>query len=111
MPGNFRTAGAGALDLAALVTANGGGLLVDYCWRTNTGVVTEVGQENQQLARDFKDNGTWAPLEDWTATIAGKGGMSGSAIVGAQVLFVRISAPGHIVAPATYTLGVTFTRN
>jgi len=111
IPVNFRNAGDGELALAAFVAGNDGAFAVDYCWRTNTGVVTEEGAEGQQLARDFKDNGTWAPLKDWSVTIAGNGGESGSAIVGAQVLFVKITAPGDIPAPVTYNFDVTFTRN
>jgi len=111
IPVNFRNAGDGPLTLGAVVGDNPGGFAIEYNWRTNTGAVTEVGAENQQLARDFKDDGNWAPLGGWSEIIAGKGGESGSAIVGAQVLFVRISAPGDIPAPETYNLDITFTRN
>ena len=110
IPVNFRNAGDGELTLGALIAGNDGGLVVDYCWRTNTGAVTETLPDGRELARDFKDNDTWAPLKNWAATIAGNGGESGSAVVGAKVLFVRISAPGDIEAPAIYDLYVTFTR-
>ena len=47
--------------------------------------------------------------DGWTGTIDGNGGKSGSAVVGAQVLFVKISAPGDIV-PGSYTITVTLSR-
>lgn len=110
IPMNFRNAGDGELSLGATVSGDSGDLDLDYCWRTNTGVVTETLPDSRELARDFKDNGTWASLSSWTATIAGNGGESGSAVVGAKVLFVRISVPGD-TAPGTYTLTVNFTRS
>jgi len=109
IPVNFRNAGDGELSLSASVA--GSGLALDCCWRINTGTVTETLPDGRELARNFKDDGSWAPLKDWTATIAGNGGESGSAVKGAQVLFVRITAPGDIIAPGTYTLAVTFSRS
>ena len=115
IPVNFRNAGDGELTLGASVDGNDGSLLVDYCWRTNNGVVTEVREPAEpNLARDFKANidndAAWAPLKSWSTTIAGKGGMSGSAVVGAKVLFVRICVPGD-VEPNDYTFTINFNRS
>lgn len=110
IPVNFRNAGDGELNLAASVSGGGGRLTLDCTWERNTGTVTEVGAEGQQLARDFKDHGAWESLNGWTGTIAGNGGESGSAIQGAQVLFVRVNAPGDAI-PGIYTFTVTLGRS
>lgn len=103
IPVNLRNGSSVELTLGA--TADGGGLGIDCCWRTNTGAVTEIHPDGD-LAYNFKDDGNWVPLDNWTATIAGYGGHSGSARRGAQVLFVKITVPQD-VEPGPYT-EVTF---
>jgi len=108
IPVNFRNAGDGQLNLGALVSG-GGGLVLEYIWQTNSGPAS-TNESGQDMCREFVASGTWDCLSSWAGTIDGGGGKSGSAVVGAQVLFVRIMAPGNIVAPTTYTFTVTFTR-
>lgn len=103
IPINLRNGSSVALDLGADATAFG--LDLEYCWRTNTGAVTETHPDGD-LAYGFKDDGTWEPLEEWTATIDGYGGHSGSARLGAEVLFVKITVPQGAV-PKTYS-AITF---
>lgn len=113
IPVNIRNGSDAPLDLSASVAIvtkpSGGNIALEYIWQTNPGPNTSTGPEGQQLRREFKASGTWAPLGDWTATIAGYGGKSGSAIVGATVLFVKISAPGDVV-PGAYEFTVTLYR-
>ena len=108
IPLNIRNGGSGSLILSASVEASGE-LEVEYCWLTNTGEVTETHPDGD-LAYGFKPDGGWAPLSEWSETIEGFGGESGSARLGAEVLFVRIRAPGN-AAPITQTLNVTLYRN
>ncbi|MBA7701320.1 hypothetical protein ES703_110055 [subsurface metagenome] len=106
IPINFRNAGDGELPLGASVDVDG--FLVECIWQTNTGPETSV-ESGQSMCRGFKATGTWASLDGWTGTIAGNGGKPGSAVVGAKVLFVKISAPADI-APGGHTITVTFSR-
>ncbi|MBA7715314.1 hypothetical protein ES703_124355 [subsurface metagenome] len=117
IPVNFRNAasiGSVPLTLGATVSPDpfGDYLAVTYIWteNTGTGVPDEDGRE---FCRDFKpaEDGDWPELTAWEGTIGGGEGMSGSAEVGAQVLFVKITASGDIEAPITYDFDVTFTRN
>lgn len=98
IPINLRNGSSVALDLGA--TAEAVGLELDYCWRTNTGALTGV-ESGQNMARNFKDDGKWESLDVWAATIAGYGGKSGSAVQGAEVLFVKITVPQD-AAPGAY---------
>ena len=108
IPLNIRNGGSGSLSLSASVETTGD-LEVDYCWLTNTGAVTEEHPDGD-LNYGFRDDESWAPLGEWAETIEGYGGESGSARLGAQVLFVRIRAPGT-AAPVTQTLDITLYRN
>lgn len=114
IPVNFRNAGDGELTLGAIVNSeNSGGLSLDCIWQENTGGIDPITEESgQQLCRGFVASGTWGTLDGWAGAIDGKGGKSGSAVIGAQVLFVKLSAPGDIVPTEgeSYTLIVTFTR-
>ena len=110
IPVNFRNAGDGPLNLGASVI-DAGGLVLECIWQENPGPYTELGPELQELDRGFKATGPWGALAGWGGTILGNGGKSGSAIVGAQVLFVRISAPGDIDPAASHTFAVEFSRN
>ena len=77
------------------------GLVLECCWLTNEGDVTEPHPDGD-LSYNFKDDGNWASLDTWTATIPGYGGHSGSARIGAEVLFVKITAP-PAVTPGDFT--------
>lgn len=88
IPINLRNGSSVALDLGAV--ADGGGLILDCVYEEN-----DVGE-------GFMPTSAWAPLNEWTATIPGYGGNSGSAVVGAKVLFVRITVPQDAV-PQTYS--------
>jgi len=110
IPVNIRNAGDGILNLAASVTdGQSSGIVLEYIWQENTGTPTSL-ESGQYMCRGFVASGTWQPLDGWTGTIAGNGGKSGSAVVGAQVLFVLVRAPGD-VAPGTYTFWVTLSRS
>ena len=112
IPVNFRNAGDGELNLGALVIETAPGLVLEYIWEENVGEPTEVREGEPDLSRDFRPTSEdWNYLSNWTGTIASKGGMSGSAVIGAQVLFIKITARGDIPAPATYSLAVIFTRH
>ncbi|MBA7676470.1 hypothetical protein ES703_84711 [subsurface metagenome] len=111
IPVNFRNAGDGELNLEASVTGGGGRLTIEQTWEENLGNVGTLTTESGQLmCREFKATETFAALNGWTGTIDGNGGKSGSAVVGAQVLFVKISAPGDAI-PGTYTWTVTLSRS
>jgi len=113
LPVNIRNGSDGSLNLSASVTTvtkpSGGNIALEYIWQTNPGPTTTT-ESGQDMRREFKASGTWAPLSGWSATIAGHGGKSGSAVVGAKVLFVKISAPGDVV-PGTYIFEVTLSRS
>lgn len=110
LPVNIRNGSSASLDLSATVTVKSrptdGNLALEYLWKTNTG----TNPDGDGCDFGFVPTGTWEPLKDWTATIAGYGGESGSAKVGALVLFVRVSAPGDVV-PGIYTYTVTLGRD
>lgn len=110
IPVNLRNAGDGELNLEASVTGGGGNLALEYDWETNNGPATST-ESGQEMCREWKAHGDdWAPLGGWSATIAGHGGKSGSAVVGAKVLFVKVSAPGDAI-PGTYTFNVYLSRS
>lgn len=110
IPLNIRNGGSGSLILSASVEASGE-LEVEYCWLTNIDTGGEIETHpDGDLNRGFTDDGNWAPLSSWSETIEGYGGESGSARLGAQVLFVRIRAPGNTV-PGDQTLSITLYRN
>lgn len=108
IPVNFRNAGDEGLNLEASVSG-GGDLALSCIWQENPGPWT-TQESGQDMYREFEASGTWVSLNGWTATIDAHGGKSGSAVVGAQVLFVKISAPGDVV-PGTYTFTVTLDRS
>jgi len=101
IPVNIRNGSDGALTLSASVSGN---LALEYLWKTNDGTPDGDGCDFS-----FMPTGTWAPLSEWNPTIDGNSGKSGSAKVGATVLFVRISVPGD-AAPGTYTVTVDLNR-
>ncbi|MBA7699872.1 hypothetical protein ES703_108576 [subsurface metagenome] len=107
IPVNLRNGSSVALDLGA--DASAPTLILDYCWLTNTGTVTE-GHVDGDLNYDFRDNDDWKPLNDWIATIPGYGGHSGSARLGALVLFVKITAPQDIAPGGPYTATFSLAR-
>ena len=109
IPVNIRNGSDGSLDLSAYVTGGGGNLALEHIWQTNTGPWSTY-ESGQYMCRGFQASGTWNPLSSWAPTIPGNSGKSGSAVVGATVLFVRISAPGDAI-PGTYTWTVTLYRN
>ncbi len=108
IPLNLRNGGSGSLILSASVETEGE-LEVGYCWLTNDGAITDTHPDGD-LAYDFKDDGNWAPLSGWSEELGAYGGESGSARLGAQVLFVRIRAPGNAV-PGVQALSITLYRN
>jgi len=111
IPVNIRSGSDGSLNLSASVTGNAvGNLDLDYDWETNGGPASST-ESGQEMCREWKAHGDdWAPLSGWNVTIPGPYGKSGSAVVGAKVLFVKISAPGDVV-PGTYTFHVTLSRS
>lgn len=108
IPLNIRNGGSGSLILSASAETEGE-LEVDYCWLTNDGTITDTHPDGD-LAYDFKDDGNWAPLSGWSEVLEAYEGESGSARLGAQVLFVRIRAPGN-TAPVPQFLNITLYRN
>jgi len=107
IPVNLRNGSSGALTLRA--EADGTPLELDYLWKSNTG--TDPDEDGCDFG--FMPTGTWEPLNGWTATIDGYEGESGSAKIGALVLFVRITAPGNIAPnePGTcYNITFALTR-
>jgi len=110
IPVNFRNGAEEPFTLGAIVDGSNG-LSLEYVWRTNPGPYTSQ-ESGQDLFREFVvplDDSEWASLAGWSATIAGNGGKSGSAVVGAEVLFVKIRAPGDM-APGICLFSVDFTR-
>jgi len=112
IPLNIRNGGGGSLILSATVDTSGG-LEVEHCWLTNIDTGGEIeSHPDGDLNRDFRpEEGTvWAPLGEWSETIEEYGGESGSARLGAQVLFVRIRAPGN-AEPGIQDLDIILYRN
>lgn len=107
IPVNFRNAGDGELTLGAAVI-NGDGLTLECSFEPNLGPETSV-ESGQSMCREYIAVGTFGSLDEWTGTIAGKGGKSGSAVVYAEVLFVKVSVPED-APPGDYTFSVEFTR-
>jgi len=96
IPINLRNGSSVALNLGANAEANT--LILDCVYEEN-----DVGAA-------FMPTRAWTPLSEWTATIPGYGGNSGSAIVGAKVLFVRITAPADIAPAEGYTATLSLAR-
>jgi len=109
IPVNFRNAGDGELTLSATASGGGGSLVLGCSFEENLGPATST-ESGQYLCRGYEAVQTFAGLNGWTGTIAGNGGKSGSAVVGAQVLFIKISAPGDAV-PGDYTYTITLERS
>jgi len=107
IPVNLRNGSSVALNLGANASANT--LILDCCWLTNEGEATKYHVDGN-LNYAFRDNGSWAPLNDWTATIPGYGGHSGSARLGAKVLFVKITTPQEIAPAEGYTATFSLAR-
>jgi len=76
----------------------------------NTLILECVYEENKTGEAFMPTKTNWIPLNDWTATIPGYGGKSGSAISGAQVLFVKITAPDDIAPAEHYTATFSLAR-
>lgn len=105
IPLNIRNGSDGELTLSASASGGEGNLNLEYLWKTNDGTPVD----GDGCCFGYMPTGTWAPLTAWNPTIAGNSGESGSAKVGATVLFVRISVPGNAV-PGTYTCYITLGR-
>jgi len=97
IPVNIRSGSSGELTLGASWDDGGSGLILEHTWQEN-----DIGE-------DFKASGAWASLSAWNPTITGPYGKSGSAVVGAKVLFVKIGVPRDAV-PGDYTLTVELNR-
>lgn len=110
IPVNLRNAGDGTLNLEASASGGGGYLVLECSYEENLGPVSSWGPENQPLCREYQAVDEFDPLHGWADTIGPNGGKSGSAVVGAKVLFVRVSAPGDVI-PGTYTFHVTLNRS
>jgi len=96
IPINLRNGSSVALDLGA--SAYGGGLILDCVYEENN------------VGAAFMPTKTWIPLSEWTATIPGYGGNSGSAVVGAKVLFVKITVPQDAIPQAYDTITFSLAR-
>lgn len=107
IPINLRNGSSVELTLGAYAEAVG--LDLECCWLTNTGNVTETHPDGD-LNYAFKDDGSWVDINAWTTTIAGKGGESGSARIGAEVLFVKIAVPEDADPAGTYTATFSLAR-
>jgi len=111
IPLNIRNGSDGELDLSASVASDAGGnLILKSSYEENSGPETSVGPEGQSLCYGYEAIESFTPLNNWSATVPGNSGESGSAIVGAKVLFIKIIAPGYAV-PGTYNLTVTLARS
>jgi len=107
IPVNLRNGSSVALDLGA--TASADILILECAYKENTGAVTETHPDGD-LAYNFKAGDTWEALNEWVATIPGYGGHSGSARIGAKVLFVKITAPQDIEPAEGYTATFSLAR-
>jgi len=111
IPLNIRNGSSGELTLSASVAGDvGDNLVLGASYEENFGPQSSLGPEGQSLCREYKAIEDFNLLDNWSAIVPGNSGKSGSAIVGAKVLFVRIFAPGD-AAPETYTLTVTLERS
>lgn len=112
IPLNIRNGSDGELTLGAIVVSDG--LAVDASYVINTGAETDpipAGHEGECLAYNFKaPPDSFSSLTTWSEVVPGNSGFSGSAVHGAQVLFVKISAPGDM-APGNYTVTITLSRS
>jgi len=105
IPINLRNGSSVELTLGA--TASVVGLDLDYCWEGNAGTVEPITEESgQTLCREYKAVGAFESLNLFAETIDGYGGKSGSAVVGAEVLFVKITVPPD-VTPGSF-INITF---
>jgi len=112
IPLNIRNGSDGALALTASTGGQVNKLILEASYETNVGAKTDdipAGHEGDFLAYDFKALGVFNLLDNWSTTVEGNSGFSGSAVHNAQVLFVKITAPGDIV-PGTYTVTLTLER-
>ncbi len=107
IPINLRNGSSVALNLGA--GARAGTLILEYSWLTNTGTRT-AWESGQEMARDFKGGNVWAPLDGWRGTIPGYGGKSGSAVIGAKVLFIKISVPPDVIPADSYEVAFSLAR-
>lgn len=109
IPLNIRNGSDGDLNLSASVTSDG--LITKASYEENTGQGgTITVEDGRDFCRDFEALGAFTLLSNWTAKVDGNSGESGSAVVGAQVLFVKIIAPGDL-APGEYTVIVELGRS
>jgi hypothetical protein len=100
IPISFRDRSDAPMTIGA--TVSGDGLDLAWAWETNT-TGPDYRATETSVWTDFS-------TEDFTAVLAAHGGNFGSAQIGAQVLFIKITAPTD--APTgDYTITVTFTRS
>jgi len=110
IPVNLRNAGDGTLNLGASVFGGGGKLILACSFEENLGGLNETFESGQDMCREYQAVEPFDPLNGWTGEIGPLGGKSGSAVVGAQVLFVKVSAPGDAI-PGVYTFNVYLSRS
>jgi len=112
IPLNIRNGSDGALTLTA--SASSAVLDLSASFELNNGAETDpipAGHEGDFLSYIFKaDDDLFTALDGWVATVEGNSGFSGSAVHNAQVLFVKISAPGDM-EPGEYTSTITLGRS
>lgn len=73
-------------------------------------LILECAYRKNDVGGAFTHTGPWILLNDWTATIPGYGGNSGSAVIDAEVLFVKITAPEDIAPAEGYTATFSLAR-
>jgi len=112
IPVNIRNGSDAPLTLTASVTGSAA-LILGCSYELNVGAKTDeipAGHEGDFLAYNFKAQDEFTSLDNWSEEVAGNSGFSGSAVHNAQVLFIKISAPGD-VAPGSYTCHVKLERS
>ena len=98
IPVNVRNRSDAALTIEAAWSGGGGHIQMDY------------GYANNGVGDSFQYSGVWAGLNEFSQSVPGHNGKFGSAEVGADVLFIKITAAND--APAqTYSLTVNFSRS
>ena len=98
IPVNVRNRSDAALTIEAAWSGGGGHIQMDY------------GYANNGVGDSFQYSGEWAGLNGFSQSVPGHNGKFGSTEVGADVLFIKITAAND--APAqTYYLTIDFSRS